>query len=232
MPESASELKTREDVRRLSVGKTVIGSGAYGEVRLGRIWFKGKKPLRVAVKLPHVAIQTNEIPRYEAVVKALRESGVPVPHAGFVQHDGKWVQVMHLFGSTNKKSKIKDVANMLLHDNSGKSPLTNPKVCEELLDTVAKIANSGFWPTFDSIGLMQTTTGPKLIVHDLDAYTRPFYWRAKPKGRLAELFDGAWHIARHAGTSQREILQRLHDKLKNNETREAIRRMLDEMNRK
>ncbi len=91
--------KTEQEVEKLSISRNVIGGGVFGRVYLGRLRFKGKKPIRVAVKRFHNPVDDLYIPTYRKVIEDLRRAGVRVPKTGFVKHKGKWVQVQHLFGS-------------------------------------------------------------------------------------------------------------------------------------
>src|SRR3989338_6715797 len=99
--------KTGKDVKKLVVSNRIINHGNFGIVYHGRVWFKGKKkPLRVAVKRFSIQIGEEEVARYREVIRKLRRAGVPIPKVGFIQHKGRWVQVMTLFGSTSQGSKI------------------------------------------------------------------------------------------------------------------------------
>ncbi len=171
-----SEWKTREDVRRLVIGKKELGRGWVGIVHVGRIWFKGQKPKRVAVKVfepsaaeeffKKPAFDEEVVKHYEEAIKRLRQAGVAVPKTGFVKHEEQWVQVQELFGASKKGSKITDIRG--LNQTALAEIVQNEAEKRRLFDLVGKIINAEFIPHSDSIGIVQTKSGRRFIVHDLD----------------------------------------------------------------
>ncbi len=154
--------KTEADVERLTFKKTsknCIGSGAFGDVYLGRVKFKGEKSKRVAVKV-FLALGHGNMWRrhYEAVIQKLHGEGAPIPKTSFVEHEGQHVQVMELFGAKEKGSKIKNVF-LSKHTEQNRT---------ELINAICSIVNAGYYPPSDAIGFRSTKYGPKAIIHDLD----------------------------------------------------------------
>ncbi|MBI4406427.1 hypothetical protein HY571_00770 [Candidatus Micrarchaeota archaeon] len=166
--------KTREQVKRITISSRVLGSGAFGQVYHGRIWFKGAKPKRVAVKLfrPHTAkhlferseIDDEVVRHYEEAIARLHRAGVNVPKTGFVKHKGQWVQVQDLF-SRQGASKIRDIR---LLEPEIPEIVNNERERSALFDLVGKIVNAGFIPHPDTIAAVQTRNGRRFFVQDLD----------------------------------------------------------------
>ena len=167
--------KTRLDVERLTIGKYKLGEGTIGKVYIGKMWLKGQKPKRVAVKVFELGaaeqffgkpeIDEEVIRHYEEAISKLRAAKVPVLKTGFVKHKGQWVQVQELYGATQKGSKIIDSR---LPDKTINPALISRETQGQLLDVIAGIINAGLSPHPDTIGMVQTSKGTRLIVHDLD----------------------------------------------------------------
>jgi len=110
--------KTRDDIKWLTIGKRKLGEGKFGKVFEGRLWLKGQKPKRVAVKVFNSdtareyffkpEIDEQSITHYEEAIAKLRRAGVPVLKTGFVKHEGNWIQVQQLH-AISTGSKIADV---------------------------------------------------------------------------------------------------------------------------
>ncbi|MFH0713047.1 MAG: hypothetical protein V1722_00145 [Candidatus Micrarchaeota archaeon] len=179
------EWKTASEVKRLVVSDKEIGQGAFGTVYHGRIWFKGKKPLRVAVKKFHPGWQvTDEVIRaYRQTLENLRRVGAPMPKVGFVKHEGNWVQVSAVYGATARGSKFEPILQFqprrgnptgFKMNSALKAHFNKEKNRRELLDVIAKITNAGILPAPDSINVVPTKTGKKIMVTDFDFYGMHF----------------------------------------------------------
>ena len=208
---------------RLTISTDKLGHGFYGTVYLGRLKLRGKR-IRVAVKVPHTPLKDNEVDLHRNAIEAFKGAGLPVPRTEFIKHEGRWVQVMHLFGSKTAKSKIGRSANDLLDPkaNLTDQPLREPAARAELIEIMAKIANLGYWPTFDSISHYAGRTR-RFLVTDFDAYGRERYWGFKPTGPLNELKEGLTRLAEVAGVEHGEILAEFTRHLTNPRAKDAIR---------
>jgi len=157
--------KTHEQVKRLKVSDNRIGGGGRGTIFLGRVWFEKKgalKPNRVAVKRFHRGYGIDTPKRreaYETAIKKLRNAGLPLPKVGFYEHEGEVVQVMQLFGSTGKGSKLEADLRKSFEQRDFQ---------QQFFDAFAKIANIGYPVATDAFGSLETPKGPKLIVMDFD----------------------------------------------------------------
>ncbi|MDP3741721.1 MAG: hypothetical protein Q8R15_00225 [Candidatus Micrarchaeota archaeon] len=173
-----SELwKNREDVKRLTVGRTLLGRGIIGKVYLGRIWFKGQKPKRVAVKqFTNPRHHFNEpmnslVPRFERVIEMLKREKLPIVKTGFVEHpDLGWVQVQELFGGDKTRSRIKDMKDPHLPDKKFGRIFSKKEHRDKLVNLIAKVMNIGCYPHSDIFSFKPTPKGPKLVISDLDAF--------------------------------------------------------------
>ena len=153
----AKEWFAPEQVEWLKVSERVLGEkGHFGEVRLGRLKFKGRKPFSVAVKQFHPRHAfLFDWKKYEGAISSLRQAGVRMPKMALVEHGGRKVLVSELFASRGG-SKIPDLRSVPEESKAA------------VLDTVAKIINAGYEPAPDAIGLVKTRKGFEPIVYDLD----------------------------------------------------------------
>jgi hypothetical protein len=94
-----------KNVDWLKVSDNLLDRGSDGFVYTGRIKFKGKKPVRVAIKKFIGKTGYWTVRKYRGIIKKLRAEGIPLPKMDFVKHEGEWVLVSQLFIKA-KKTKL------------------------------------------------------------------------------------------------------------------------------
>ncbi len=230
--------KTRLEVKRLTIGKRELGRGKVGIVYSGRIWFADQKSKKVAVKVfnpemteeffdrPHI---DEEIVRhYEEVIAKLRKEKLPVLKTGFVKHGGKFVQVQELYAKSTG-SKITDPRRLdVLPQEYDLQIIRDPQTKERLLDTISGIINAGLIPHHDTIGIVKTKTGNRLIIHDLDFLAHTNYLNDNPElnNQGLEMVLNLWRKDfREAGIPHEEFIGGLKTRVKTKEGLAAIREM-------
>jgi len=171
MPEVRKEWLAPEDVERLTVSQQKLGEGVYGEVFVGRLKLRGKKPVSVAVKKFRSVVDDNvhlPVPfsiekhreKYERVISDLKRAGVRMPKMAFVQHEGQPVLVSELF-KRGSSTKIMDARRFRE---------TGSRAAPETLETIARIMEAGYTPHFDSMGFVFTPHRMHPIVFDIDLF--------------------------------------------------------------
>ena len=177
--------KTQAEVKKLTIGTKYLGSGAFGNVYVGRITFAGEKSKQVAVKrfyenmapgyFNKVKFDDEVVGHYQEAIAKLRQEKVPVLKTGFVKHKGSIVQVQELYANSNG-SKITEA---LQEVNVDPRIIQDPQTKKQLFDIIGGIINAGLNPHPDTIGVVQTSKGKRLVVHDLDFLAHINY--AKPR---------------------------------------------------
>lgn len=204
--------KTKQEVKRLSISRKEIGRGVQGIVYLGRLWFKGRKPIRVAVKRFKAPID-NHLSGYRKAVAGLRRAGAPVLKTGFIKHEGEWVQVQHLFGSTAQRSKIiSPFSDFILGRNK-----------DALLDTIAKIINAGYHPANDAIGLIKTQSGHVPVVYDFDALARGYLRRSLAENMATGIAMWVTELHRATNIPKQQIVSELKKRISHREGKRALK---------
>jgi len=169
MQEARREWLAPQDVERLTVSQQKIGEGVYGEVFIGRLKLRGKKPVSVAVKKFRSVVNDGvhepapfsidaHLTRYNRVISNLKKAGVRMPKMAFVQHEGQPVLVSELF-KRGSSTKIMDARSFRE---------TGSQAARETLETIARIMEAGYTPHFDSVGFVQTPYRMHPIVFDID----------------------------------------------------------------
>jgi hypothetical protein len=148
-------------VERLSVSRRKLGWGAEGSVFLGRLKFKGKEPLAVAVKRFHYGLSKRKVNTYRRAIAKLRTEGVEMPKTDYVFHKGCWVQVSEVF-KKGKRTKLKYIGNGAKHRFEGPNRTA-------ALRSVAGVLNAGFASPYPGFSVVYTRRGPVLKVGDLSS---------------------------------------------------------------
>ncbi len=223
--------KKPRHVEWLSVASDSVGQGHYGVVYLGKIKFKGSRPFSVVVKRFKRPLG-EDLNRYRAVVERLRRSGAPIPKTGFIQHLGQWVQVTHAFVGA-RQTKILEILPPAprdkMHEEVASHLKRDKRTRIALIDAIARIVNAGYHPALDSIGAVQTKTGLRFVVHDLDQFVH----FQRPKHHPTR-FRHDWHSETHfdlrrwireissTGVSRKEVTRELRQRIKHRRALEIL----------
>jgi len=177
MPQRAlrkKQWKTSQDVERLVISKDAsgrpirLGGGVRGEILMGRLRFNGKIGAerartsnlwrRVAVKKFRSPLTDEQARLYQQAICRLRKAGVRLPKMAMVKHNGEWLLVSQLFGSTSQSSKI--AHGTLL-------AITTPCGRLEAVREFARVANAGYCGQEDAIEQFKKPEKGAILI-DLD----------------------------------------------------------------
>ncbi|MBI5872191.1 hypothetical protein HZB88_03845 [archaeon] len=141
---SKRDNKGRSILRQGRPAPVKIGGYALGNIYVGRLRFKDGSVQRVAIKRfkGHLENITDEMARnWRNGLKRIRAAGVEVPKVGLIKvktprkPKGELVQVMQLFGSVRKGSKI---------ENKAGSNIKTPEAREQIIRIETKCCNAGY----------------------------------------------------------------------------------------
>ena len=165
-----------EDVRNLRIDlNKKIGDGYFGNVFLGKLYFKGARPRTVAIKKfkKYASMNDKKAAQYQECIQRLVEAGLPLPKMAMVKWEGEWYQVSQAFYRPGKKGIVssiirrgkKSTVSKIENQRDVASLLEDAEYRKEFVEIVARTLNAGYvpWPDY-----VETLIKKSIIPLDLD----------------------------------------------------------------
>lgn len=153
-----------KDVRRLDFARrSSIGSGGFGRVYAGKVFFNNGVVQKVAVKVFRDKLTDQQAFLYQQVISDLARAGIPFPKMSMIKwknpktKKGEWVQVSQFFGKAVGKELFFD----LIYG-------ANDAELIGLADLFSRFINVGYVMPHDCLEGIRTKKGIEFLPLDID----------------------------------------------------------------